>query len=77
MPSQYSAFLYISLLQFLDGPVAIAAKQTTPKLNDNHTNPFSIVHIISRPEIWTGLGRGILLLLVSSIAVIPWYPTVG
>lgn len=29
--------LSLYLLQFLDGPVAIAAKQTTPKLSDTPT----------------------------------------
>lgn len=48
MVSQYSGFLYISLLHSLDDAVIIVAKQTIPKLSDAHIKPFSIVHIISR-----------------------------
>lgn len=32
MLSQYSGFLYISLLQSLDDPVVIVAKQTVPNV---------------------------------------------
>ena len=69
MVSQYSGFLYISLLHSLDDAVIIVAKQTIPKLN-----------VVKQLFTWARLSWVIFLLIlpvVTCVSAISWHTEWG